>query len=103
MGLHTRVAVSRWWMAATIVVAVIGWLLYAVSTWYFARALYPVPLDGLWQCLFALTVGGVVSLLVIVVPVGLGVREATMSLLLVGLLPLSLAVVVSIVTRLSVV
>ena len=60
------------------------------------------PGRRLRQCLVALAASAIVSWLVIFVPSGLGVREATLAALLAGLVPFSLGVVISIMVRLSV-
>ena len=55
------------------------------------------------QSLFALIASGIVSILIVIIPSGLGVREATLAALLTGLLTFEIATVVSILMRLSVI
>jgi uncharacterized membrane protein YbhN (UPF0104 family) len=91
------------WLAAAWAVAAIGWLLYATSCWFFMSALHvDVPPISLTYCLVALVIAGVVSILVLIIPGGLGVREAALAYLLLGLMPLSLGIIVSVMMRVSV-
>jgi len=83
--------------------AVVGWLAFAGAAWLISRAIYPVGVKDFPQYVVALVGSGVIGLLVIIVPGGLGVREMTLAVLLKGALPFSLGVVVSIVIRFSVV
>lgn len=91
------------WLAGAWSAAAIGWLLYAASCWFFMAALHvDLPPISLAYCLVALVIAGVVSILVLIVPGGLGVREAALAYLLVGLMPLSLGIIVSVMMRVSV-
>ncbi|RMF29429.1 MAG: hypothetical protein D6759_13860 [Chloroflexi bacterium] len=100
-GDHRRAGQGPLWSALG--AAVVGWMAVAAAAWLMSRALYPVSLGDFPQHVIALVVSGIVSLLVIIVPSGLGVREMTLALLLTGTLPLTLGVMVSILVRLSVV
>ena len=68
-----------------------------------SRSLYPVPLSAFPQHAVALVVSSIVGILVIVVPAGLGVREATLAWLLADTLPIEIGVIVSILIRLGIV
>jgi uncharacterized membrane protein YbhN (UPF0104 family) len=74
-----------------------------VATWLIARSLYPVPVHDLSQFVPALVFSSIISLLVIFVPGGLGVRETALAFLLSGSLPMAIAVVVSILVRLTII
>lgn len=89
------------WLA--VLVAGAGWLLFAAAAWFMARSLYPVAPNDFPQYAVALIVSGIVSILVIIVPGGLGVRETALSVLLIGTVPLSVAIIISILVRLSIV
>lgn len=102
MPARSPYAVHRYWLLLGLGLAAIAWLMSAAAVYSFALALnVAVTPADYWQCLFAVAFGSVVSLLVVVVPVGIGVRETVMSLLLVGVMPIGLAVVVTILLRLS--
>ena len=91
------------WLLAVWLVDATGWILYGVACWLFVDAFSSIPAADFAQCLVALVASAIVSLLVIFVPSGLGVREATLAALLVGMIPFSLGVVVGIAVRLSVI
>ena len=90
------------WFYAAWVVGMLGWLLFAAACWLFARSLYPLTRNEFAHCVLALVGAGMVSLLVIIVPGGFGIREATMAGLLSGFMPFAIGVVVSLLMRLSV-
>lgn len=90
------------------IISLLGWLSFAAATLLFVNAIaeitnsLSVRVDFL-QSLFALVASGIVSILVIIVPGGFGVREATLAALLIGVLPFEVATVVSILMRFSVI
>ena len=90
-------------LLVALLVGVLGWILFALASWIIAQSLYPVTLNEFPQFVFALVFSSIVSILVIVVPGGIGIREATLAALLVGALPFSVGVVVSILVRVSVI
>lgn len=86
----------------------VGWLWFAAATLLLVNALDQITNSltiyvEFLHSLFALVASGIVSILVIIVPGGFGVREATLATLLNGLLPLPVATVVSIFMRLVVI
>lgn len=89
-------------------ISFVGWLWFAAATLLLVNALSGITnsltmaVDFLYS-LFALVASGIVSILVIIVPGGFGVREATLAALLDGLLPFTVATVVSILMRLLVI
>jgi len=71
-----------------------GTILYLVVT-----ALYPIPLS-LWPlCLGAWSLAGVIGTLIVILPSGLGVNEAALSLILATHVPPAIAVTAAIVMR----
>src|SRR5206468_1409971 len=78
------------WLYLAWVSALIGWLLYAAACWFSVRSLYPITLDALPQNLVAIVGASLISLLIIVIPGGLGVKEATLTTLLAGLIPFTI-------------
>ena len=89
------------WLA--MIVGLIGWLTFSLAVWLIARSLFPLRWDGFPQVGFALALSAIIGILVIFAPNGIGVREASMALLLQGLLPLPIGAVVSVLVRLSVI
>ncbi len=84
-----------------------GWLSFAAATLIFINALLPITgaatiFADFLQALFALVASGLISILVIIVPGGFGVRETTLAALLIGLVALEVAAIVSILMRFSV-
>jgi hypothetical protein len=92
---------KKQWLA--FLVGMIGWLFFAWAFWIFIQSLYPLEWIYFPQVGFALSASVIAGILVVFVPNGVGIREASMTLLLAGLLPLSLGVVVSVMLRLGVV
>ena len=80
-----------------------GWLMFAAAAWCFSRSLANVPVSAFPQHIVALNASVILGILVFVIPVGLGIRESALSLLLVGVLPLELGIAVSLLVRLGVV
>ena len=81
----------------------IGWLAFAAAAYLFNIALDGSSAITYPQSLMALTFSGIISILVIFVPAGLGVREVTMAALLAPAAPLALGVTVSVFLRLAVI
>ena len=87
---------------------VLGWLLLYGASWLaggimlFAmiQAVYPIPLDRLPQTIAAWCLSGLLSVVVALLPVGFGLRELTLGLLLASFLPSGLAIVIALMTRL---
>ncbi|MEN6479917.1 MAG: lysylphosphatidylglycerol synthase transmembrane domain-containing protein [Anaerolineales bacterium] len=87
---------------------IVYWLLIDMASWVCGGlvycctclALYAVPLS-LWPALISLSaLGGAVSFLSLVLPAGLGLREATTAAMLATLLPVPVAVTVPLLSRL---
>jgi uncharacterized membrane protein YbhN (UPF0104 family) len=91
------------WSSAAWVAAAVGWLSFAAATLMFIMALDHSATTTYAESLMALTFSSIVSLLVIFVPAGLGVREVTMAALLAPSLPLALGATTSIMLRLAVI
>jgi uncharacterized membrane protein YbhN (UPF0104 family) len=83
--------------------AALGWLAFAAAIHLFIMALDSSLTVTYPQSLMALTFASIVSMLVIFVPAGLGVREVTLAALLAPAVPLALGVTVSILLRFAVV
>jgi hypothetical protein len=78
-----------------------GWSLYGVAGFFLATAVHPMPLASLPRVALAFLGSWAAGFLAFLVPAGLGVREATLSLLLGPLVPGPLDVVVALASRLS--
>ncbi|MEM3433447.1 MAG: lysylphosphatidylglycerol synthase domain-containing protein [Candidatus Methanomethyliaceae archaeon] len=100
-GDHRLIRQGMLW--ASLVLSVIGWMAFATAAWLISRAIYPISVEDFPQHVVALVASGLVSLLVFVVPSGLGVREMTLAFMLQGALPFTIGVLVSVLIRLSVV
>lgn len=103
MGSVDREKISYSALAISVVMSMVGWAFQIMAVWLIARSLYPVTPGASPQMLFALVLSSIVSILVIVVPGGIGVREMTLTLLLADILPLSLGGVVAVLFRLALV
>ncbi len=86
-----------------LVSGVVGWCLFALSVWFLIRSLVVVGPADVIYCLFALVFAGVASILVVFVPGGFGIREASLAVLLGNLLPFALGATVGILLRGSVI
>jgi hypothetical protein len=86
---------------------VLGWLGYFLLIWLIGgsilylliNAIYPVPITVLPLCIGAWAITGVAATIVLVLPSGLGLSEATLSLLLSTQVPSSIAVTAAILMR----
>ena len=79
-NLESRISLSLFW--TTVVVDTTGWILFGISFWFLGAALVPVSLMLLPHFLFAIVGSFLVSLAVLVIPGGIGVRESVMVFLL---------------------
>ncbi|CAN5115868.1 hypothetical protein BH11PSE14_BH11PSE14_10840 [soil metagenome] len=77
-----------------------AYLLLGVSVWLLAIALAPGQAPGLLACLAGLCFGGVVGVAAIMVPAGIGVREAALAWYLAAWLPAGPAALLAIAARL---
>jgi len=86
--------------ALAILAMVAGWIWFAVSFWALAAALVPLSMTT-WPLFLFSTVGSfLISLAVLFVPGGLGVRESTITFLLTPLLGAGIAALVATLSRL---
>jgi hypothetical protein len=76
------------------------WLVGGLVLFGLIETLYPLPLDRLPQVIGAWSLSGLVAVLAAVLPVGLGLRELALSLLLANIIPEGIAVVIAILARL---
>lgn len=87
---------------------VLGWLLLYGGVWLaggivlfgLIETLYPLPLALLPRVVGAWSLSGLVAVLAAALPVGVGLRELTLGLLLADILPEGIAIVVAILARL---
>lgn len=77
-----------------------SWLLFGLAFWLLVRTVYPVPLDRLPLAIGSIGASWLAGFLVILAPGGLGVRESLLLVLLKSWLPLEIATVVAIASRL---
>ena len=96
-------SVDRSWLFYGWLIGLCGWFFYGLAIWLFARSLYPVSFMVLPQSLFALVGAGIISVIVVFVPGGFGVREATLALLLTGATPLAVGAVVAVLARVAII
>jgi hypothetical protein len=92
---HLRYRDSLEWLGLFILV----WLGYGLSLYFMIAALFPAGIEGLPVAIAAWGVSGVVATASSFFPFSLGLRELTLSLLLVGFMPNSLGVAVAILNR----
>lgn len=86
----------------------LAWLLLYAAVWVaggvvlfgLIATLYPAPLSWLPATIGAWSLSGMIAVVTAVLPVGFGLRELTLGLLLAGFMPEGLAIVVAILTRL---
>jgi len=77
-----------------------SWLILGLGFWLLVQTVYPVPLDRFPFAVGSLGIAWLVGFLVIVAPGGFGVREGILLVLLKYWLPLEIATVVAIGSRL---
>jgi glycosyltransferase 2 family protein len=87
--------------AETFIVA--SWIFLGIGLWFTSRIFYETSYVDLPYFVTSVVVGFIVSLAVIFVPNGWGVRELTLSFLLQAVVPSSIAVVASIMFRVVIV
>lgn len=91
------------WATAAWLLGGVGWLAFAAGLHLFVLALDNTLAITYPLSVLALTFSSIVSILVIFVPAGLGVREVTMAALLAPAVPPALGVTISILLRLAVI
>jgi uncharacterized membrane protein YbhN (UPF0104 family) len=77
-----------------------SWLVSGLHVWLLAVAMGAAPMRSLALCVGAFTLAASVGLLAVVIPDGIGVREAVMTAALVVVLPTPAATVVALASRL---
>nr|MDT0656797.1 lysylphosphatidylglycerol synthase domain-containing protein [Micromonospora sp. DSM 115978] len=104
MRLLRRPAPTSWPSARGLRVGVawqcLSWLVSGLHLWLLAVALGAPPLRSLALCVGGFSLAAVAGLLAVVVPDGLGVREAVLLAALAAVLPLPAATVVALASRL---
>jgi len=81
-----------------------GWISFGLATWYVVFAFSPtLSFQTFPQVQFAVIASMLLSILIIFVPSGIGVRESALAFLLQGMLPLSMGIVVSIILRVGII
>ncbi len=95
MGSPTRVAVGYRDILPLVPLYLVAWAMGGVLLYVVARSLYPLPLGALSATLGLWAVSGTLTLLISIFLFGTGVREVTLSFLLMWLMPQPLPVVVA--------
>jgi uncharacterized membrane protein YbhN (UPF0104 family) len=81
----------------------ISWIFLGIGLWFTSRIFYETSSSDITYFIFSTVLGFLVSLAVVFVPNGWGVREVTLAVLLQPVLPSAIAVACSIMFRLIVV
>jgi uncharacterized membrane protein YbhN (UPF0104 family) len=76
------------------------WILGGLMLFALIQMIYPVPLARLPQTIGAWSLSGMVSVVMAILPVGLGFRELALGLLLTNFLPDGIAILIAILARL---
>jgi hypothetical protein len=84
-------------------VGIVGWIMFAAAVWLMSSSVYSVNLSMFPQHVVALVTSVIGGLIIVIVPGGLGVRETLLAVLLAGVLPFTLALVVGVMIRLSII
>lgn len=85
------------WLAELL--QIIAWLTFGSALWFTARTIVPLSIDVLPYCIVTLIVSFIVSLLIFIVPNGIGVRELTMSTLLQVITSVPLSITLAVMSR----
>jgi glycosyltransferase 2 family protein len=84
--------------------SLIGWISFGLANWYVIFAFTPtLSFQTFPQVQFAVIASMLLSILIIFVPGGIGVRESALAFLLQGILPLSMGIVISIMLRIGII
>ncbi len=75
------------------------WVLGAVSVFFLINSFYPLSISELPDVIAAWSISGVISIVVVFLPMGLGLRELSFSLLLSTFMPTGIAVLAAILSR----
>ena len=98
-GRTRSVTMSSWVVLGLLCRFALTWVLYGLILYWLAWGSHGVPLQHLSDCVGIMTFASVVGFLAFFVPAGLGVREATLSLLLLAYVPESVAVGIALAHR----
>lgn len=77
----------------------LGWGVFGVAFYFLVRSMYPVEPTSILALAAAFSVASMAGMLAVVVPSGLGVREAVLVLFLSSVMPVPVAILVSLVAR----
>jgi uncharacterized membrane protein YbhN (UPF0104 family) len=83
-----------------LLISVLSWAVGGVGFYFFVKSLYPVSLSHVLFLAGSLSFASLLGLIALFAPIGLGVREGILVYFLSYLMPSSVAVVISILTRL---
>lgn len=89
-----------WW---AFIVGAVGWIMFASATWFMSRSIYPITWSAFPNYVVALVASVILGIVIVVVPAGLGVREASLAALLTGVVPFTFGIVVGVMVRSSIV
>jgi uncharacterized membrane protein YbhN (UPF0104 family) len=78
---------------------VINWLLFGVALYVFIRSFYPLELSSILYLTGAFSFAGMMGIVAVFAPSGLGVREGILALFLGQVMPVPVALVVSVASR----
>lgn len=78
---------------------VLIWILGALTVFFLINAFYPLSVAELPSVVAAWSISGVVSIIVVFLPMGLGLRELSFSLLLSSFMPSGIAVLTAVLSR----
>lgn len=95
------VALSPGRLLPAALLAIAGWTLHGVAGFFLVRAVTPLPLETIGVVSLAFVAAWGAGFLAFVTPAGLGVREATLVLLLAPIVPRPLDAMVALLGRLS--
>ena len=98
-GRTRSVTMSSWVVLGLVCRFALTWVLYGLILYWLAWGLHGMPLRYLSDCVGIMTFASVVGFLAFLVPAGLGVREATLALLLSAYVPGSVAVGIALAHR----
>jgi uncharacterized membrane protein YbhN (UPF0104 family) len=78
---------------------VLNWLVFGVALYVFVRSFYDLELSSILYLTGAISLAGMIGILAVFAPSGLGVREGILAILLDRVMPTAVALVVSIASR----
>ena len=78
---------------------VVNWLLFGVALFVFIRSFYPLEFSSILYLTGAFSFAGMIGIVAVFAPAGLGVREGILALFLGQVMPVPVALVVSVSSR----